>query len=151
MIPVGHRLRKPTPDEMAHYRNALATHHRRHASAVLPRRITASRAFLAGIEAGLADLASLPTLIVWGDADFAFRAKERQRWEQTFADHRRPDTVLGSVRMLANVTAQLGDACRAEDDGEQCGADGGDQQGHGQRGAARHAEERDFDGAGVLY
>ena len=33
------------------------------------------------------DLASLPTLIVWGDADFAFRAKERQRWEQIFADH----------------------------------------------------------------
>jgi haloalkane dehalogenase len=24
---------------------------------------------------------------VWGDADFAFRAKERQRWEQIFADH----------------------------------------------------------------
>ena len=88
MIPVGHRLRKPTPDEMAHYRNALATHDRREASAVFPRRITASRDFLAGIEAGLADLAALPTLIVWGNADFAFRAKERQRWEQIFANHR---------------------------------------------------------------
>ena len=88
MIPVGYRLRKPTPDEMAHYQNALATHDRREASAVFPRRITASRDFLAGIEAGLADLAALPTLIVWGDADFAFRAKERQRWEQIFADHR---------------------------------------------------------------
>ena len=87
MIPAGHRLRKPTPDEMAHYRQALPTPGRRDASAVLPRRITASRAFLAGIEAGLGDLASLPTLIVWGDADFAFRAKERQRWEQIFADH----------------------------------------------------------------
>lgn len=54
---------------------------------MLPRRITASRAFLAGVEAGLGDLASLPTLIVWGDADIAFRAKERQRWEQIFADH----------------------------------------------------------------
>jgi haloalkane dehalogenase len=87
MIPVGHRLRTPTRDEMAHYRNALATHHRRHASAVLPRRITASRAFLTGVEAGFADLASLPTLIVWGNADFAFRTKERQRWERIFADH----------------------------------------------------------------
>jgi haloalkane dehalogenase len=57
------------------------------ASAVLPGRITASRDFLADVEAGLADIASLPTLIVWGDADFAFRAKERRRWEQTFADH----------------------------------------------------------------
>jgi haloalkane dehalogenase len=84
MIPVGHRLRKPTAAEMAHYREALAT---RDASAVLPGRITASRAFLEDVEAGLPDLASLPTLIVWGDADFAFRTKERQRWEQTFADH----------------------------------------------------------------
>jgi haloalkane dehalogenase len=87
MIPVGHRLRKPTATEMAHYRKALPTPSRREASAVFPGRITASRAFLAGVEAGLPDLASLPTLIVWGDADFAFRAKERQRWEQVFTNH----------------------------------------------------------------
>ncbi|HEX2284545.1 MAG TPA: alpha/beta hydrolase, partial [Mycobacterium sp.] len=87
MIPAGHRLRKPTADEMAHYRQALGTHNRREASAVLPRRITASRAFLADVEAGLGDLAALPTLIVWGDADLAFGAKERQRWERVFADH----------------------------------------------------------------
>jgi haloalkane dehalogenase len=87
LIPAGHRLRKPTANEMAHYRKALATHDRRDASAVLPRRITASHAFLADVEAGLDDIASLPTLIVWGNADFAFRAKERQRWEQTFTDH----------------------------------------------------------------
>jgi haloalkane dehalogenase len=84
LIPAGHQLRKPTTAEMTHYRRAQD---RRDASAVLPRRITASRAFLAGVEAGLADLASLPTLIVWGDADIAFRVKERRRWEQTFADH----------------------------------------------------------------
>ncbi|MGP3991945.1 hypothetical protein [Streptomyces sp. 3N207] len=76
---------------MAHYRQAPATRSRRDASAVLPRRITASRAFLAGVEAGLSDIASLRTLIVWGDADFAFRAKERRRWEQVFAD---PHTVI---------------------------------------------------------
>jgi haloalkane dehalogenase len=87
MIPAGHRLQKPTADEMAHYRNALATHDRREATAVLPRCITAGRAFLADVEAGLPDLASLPALIIWGDADLAFRGKERQRWEQTFADH----------------------------------------------------------------
>jgi haloalkane dehalogenase len=85
-IPAGHRLRKPTAAEMTHYRQALATHNRR-AAAALPRQITTSRDFLAGVEAGLSDLASLPTLIVWGDADFAFRAKERRRWEQIFANH----------------------------------------------------------------
>jgi haloalkane dehalogenase len=54
---------------------------------VFPRHITASRTFLADVQAGLPNLASLPTLVVWGDADFAFGTKERQRWEQTFADH----------------------------------------------------------------
>ncbi|MEI8409127.1 MULTISPECIES: alpha/beta fold hydrolase [unclassified Kribbella] len=82
LIPVGHRLRKPSAAEMTQYQKA-----QRDASAVLPGRITGSRAFLADVEAGLPDLASLPTLIVWGDADFAFRAKERRRWEQEFADH----------------------------------------------------------------
>jgi haloalkane dehalogenase len=87
LIPAGHRLREPSAAEMEHYRHALASPDRRRSSAVLPRRITASRAFLATVEAGLADLASLPTLIVWGDADFAFRSKERERWEKLFPDH----------------------------------------------------------------
>ncbi len=83
MIPTGHRLRKPTAGEMAHYRNAIGAH-RRDATAVLPRAITAGRAFLADVETGLPDL---PALIIWGDADFAFGRKERQRWEKTFGDH----------------------------------------------------------------
>ncbi|MGB8405704.1 MAG: alpha/beta fold hydrolase [Mycobacterium sp.] len=87
MIPIGHRLTKPTGRQMAHYQKALDSPARREASAVFPREITSSRAFLAQIEAGLADLASLPTLIVWGDADFAFGTKELRRWEQTFTDH----------------------------------------------------------------
>lgn len=90
MIPAGHRLRKPTDDEMAHYRNAL-TAERRQASAVLPRAITGSRAFLADVESGLPALTALPTLIVWGDSDIAFGNKELRRWEQMFTDH---DTVI---------------------------------------------------------
>lgn len=87
MIPAGHRLTKPTDAEMAHYRNALDSPARRHASAVFPREITGSRAFLADIEAGLADLAALPTLIIWGDADIAFGDNDRRSWESTFTDH----------------------------------------------------------------
>jgi haloalkane dehalogenase len=87
MIPAGHRLRKPTTDEMTHYREALATPDRRQATAVLPRRITASRALLADVEARQVDLAELPTLIIWGDADIAFGSKERRRWEKIFTDH----------------------------------------------------------------
>lgn len=87
-IPTGHRRRKPTAAEMTHYRRALDTPERRQASAVLPGRVTASRAFFAEVEAGVADLAHLPTLIVWGDAQFAFRPQERERLETTFPDHK---------------------------------------------------------------
>ncbi|MCC8928850.1 MULTISPECIES: alpha/beta fold hydrolase [Nocardiaceae] len=87
-IPTGHRRRTPTSAEMNHYRRALDTPERRQASAVLPGRILASRAFFAEVEAGLAELAHLPTLIVWGDADIAFRPQERERLEEIFTDHK---------------------------------------------------------------
>ncbi|MGE2719284.1 alpha/beta fold hydrolase [Mycolicibacterium celeriflavum] len=87
MIPAGHRLSKPTADVMGHYQKALDTPARREASAVFPREITASRRFLADVEAGLDDIAALPTLIVWGDADIAFGDKELRRWQQTFVNH----------------------------------------------------------------
>ena len=87
-IPLGHRRRKPTAVEMTHYRRAMDTPERRKASAVFPRRVLASRAFFAEVEAGLADIAHLPTLIVWGDADIAFRPQERERLEATFTDHK---------------------------------------------------------------
>ncbi|MFI6773171.1 alpha/beta fold hydrolase [Nocardia sp. NPDC050412] len=86
-IPIGHRLRKPTVEEIGHYRKALATSDRRQASAVLPRCITASHALLADVEAGLPGLASLPTLIIWGNADVVFGDKERRRWEQLVPNH----------------------------------------------------------------
>ncbi|MFI6866310.1 alpha/beta fold hydrolase [Nocardia sp. NPDC050406] len=90
-IPTGHRRRKPTPAEMTHYREALNTPQRRQASAIFPARVLASRAFFADLEAGLPTLAHLPTLIVWGDADIAFRPQERERLEATFPDH---ETVI---------------------------------------------------------
>jgi haloalkane dehalogenase len=72
MIPVGHRLAKPTDEQMAHYKKALDSPARREASAVFPREITASRDFLADVDAGLTDIATLTALIIWGDSDFAF-------------------------------------------------------------------------------
>ena len=90
-LPTGHRRRKPTAAEMTHYRRALDTPGRRQASAVLPGRILGSRAFFTEIEDGLAALAHLPTLIVWGDADIAFRRQERERLEATFPEH---ETVI---------------------------------------------------------
>ena len=93
MIPIGHRLTTPTSGQMDHYKKALDSPARREASAVFPREITSSRAFLADIEAGLEDIAALPTLIIWGDGDFAFGDKELRRWQETFTDH---ETVIVS-------------------------------------------------------
>ena len=87
MVPAGHRRRKPSAAEMAHYRQALATHDRRHAAAVLPRAITASRSFLAGVEDDLRRLEHLPALIAWADGDIAFRDNERRGWEQRLTSH----------------------------------------------------------------
>lgn len=93
MIPIGHRLTTPTSAQMDHYRKVLDSPARREGSAVFPREITSSREFLADIEAGLDDIAALPTLIIWGDGDFAFGDKELRRWQQTFTDH---ETVIVS-------------------------------------------------------
>jgi haloalkane dehalogenase len=91
MIPVGHRLTKPTSEQMAHYQNALDSPSRREGSAVFPREITSSRTFLAEVEAGLPEIAALPTLIIWGDNDFAFGDKELRKWQRIFTEH---ETVI---------------------------------------------------------
>ncbi len=61
---------------MGHYRAALSTRQRRHASAVLPHSITQSRAFLADVQHNLSAIEQLPTLILWADGDIAFRDRE---------------------------------------------------------------------------
>lgn len=86
LVPAGHRLRRLSAAELAHYRAALPPSRRR-AAAILPRRITASGTFLADVWAGLEQIGSLPTLIVWGDKDFAFRTKDRRRLEEVFPEH----------------------------------------------------------------
>ncbi|CAM3096709.1 alpha/beta fold hydrolase [Skermania piniformis] len=90
-LPIGHRRRKLTSVEMDHYRRALDTPARRQACAVLPGRVLASHDFFAELEAGLPELGHLPALIIWGDADIAFRRQERERLEATFPDH---ETVI---------------------------------------------------------
>jgi haloalkane dehalogenase len=87
MIPAGHRRRKLSATEMAHYRQPLATPARRHATAVFPRELVTSRDFLTTIEAGLPAVAHLPALIVWADRDIAFRRTERERWESLLSNH----------------------------------------------------------------
>ncbi len=96
MIPLGHRRRRLTPAEMAHYRSALSTRSRRHASAVLPQAIVHSRAFLEDVAARLTVVESLPALILWADKDIAFRDTERRRWQELLPNH--ADVTLAGAR-----------------------------------------------------
>ena len=88
MIPAGHRRRTLTAAEMDQYRRPLPTPQRRNPTAVFPKDITAARTFLNDLEQGLrATLADLPTLLVWADADVAFRTQELHRWETLMQHH----------------------------------------------------------------
>ncbi len=87
MIPAGHRRRKLTEPEMRHYKLALDTPMRRRASAIFPRSITSCRDFLESVDRGLQRIEHLPSLLVWGDRDIAFRRKELRRWEQRLVQH----------------------------------------------------------------
>jgi haloalkane dehalogenase len=64
---------------------------RRAPAVIAPRQLVAASAYLAEVHADLHKLADLPTLIVWGTKDFAFREANRERFEAAFPNHR---TVL---------------------------------------------------------
>ncbi|WP_433191832.1 alpha/beta fold hydrolase [Nocardia sp. CA-107356] len=91
IIPAGVRRKKLSHAVMAAYRGPFPTPESRRPVHVFPREILGSRAFLAEVERGSEVLRDRPALLVWGTKDVAFRAPERRRWEQQFADHR---TVL---------------------------------------------------------
>ena len=112
MIPLGHRRRRPSAAEMAHYRAALATRQRRHANAVLPQAITGSRPFLQEVADGLGTVEALPTLLLWADADIAFRETERRRWQERLA-HRTDVTLPGAGHFpQSDAPEEFADAIR---------------------------------------
>jgi haloalkane dehalogenase len=89
LIPLGTHQTKLSRTVLEHYRQPF----RRSPSAalptwILPRAILHSRPFLAQVEATLPLLTDKPALIVWGERDPAFRAKERARFEASFPMHR---------------------------------------------------------------
>ena len=94
-IPSAHKRRKLSQAEMAHYREAMPTPERRHPCAVLPGELIGAREFFTDLAGNLAALETLPTLIVWADADPIFNDKYRKRLEETFPNH--TTTVLHGV------------------------------------------------------
>lgn len=88
LIPAGVKRKKLSPEVMAAYRAPFPTPESRWPTAIFPREILASRAYLAEVDAGLAALRDRPVLVFWGTKDIAFRAKERERLERSFPKHR---------------------------------------------------------------
>lgn len=113
LLPAGCARRKPSRAVMEAYRAPFRDKDRRTPMHVFPREIRASRAFLAEVETGLASLRDKPALIVWGDKDFAFRARERERWEHLLPRHR--TIVLGGAGhyIQEDAPAEIADAIRA--------------------------------------
>ena len=82
--------KKTGPDErvMDQYRGPFPTPDSRVPVHVFPKAIVGETDWLRDIEQGLKSIDDRPALIMWPTKDQAFGDKERERWEQTFADHR---------------------------------------------------------------
>lgn len=91
ILPSGIRRRRLSDDEMSAYRGPFPTPESRWPVAVFPREILGSTPFLADIADALPTLADRQALVLWPTKDFAFRERERTRWESLFPAHR---TVL---------------------------------------------------------
>jgi haloalkane dehalogenase len=88
MIPAGTPQRRPNREIMRAYRGPFPTPVSREPTHIFPREIIGSSDFLAQVEGRLEAIRHLPALIIWGQKDFAFREKERQRFERIFQNSR---------------------------------------------------------------
>jgi len=87
-IPRGICRRKPSNDVMQAYLAPFSTPESRKPTHVFPKEIIGSSDFLEMLESRIGNISNLPALIVWGDRDFAFREKERKRFESIFKHHK---------------------------------------------------------------
>jgi haloalkane dehalogenase len=88
LVPFGIKRRKLTSEEMAAYRGPFSQRAAREPTLIFPQQILAAKSYLREVQDGLQALADRPSLIVWGDADPAFKEAQRGRFEQRFARHR---------------------------------------------------------------
>ena len=86
LIPAGIN-RTLTEAELAAYMGPFPTPASRLPTWIFARQIRDSASYLSEVEAGLAKLSDKPSLIVWGNADGAFRAADRDRFAGLFSKH----------------------------------------------------------------
>ena len=87
LIPAGIN-RTLTDAEMTAYTGPFPTPGTRLPTWILARHIIESEDYLTEVEEGLARVKDKPALIVWGDADGAFRASDQDRFAKLFPSHR---------------------------------------------------------------
>lgn len=86
LIPAGTN-RQLTEAELSAYLAPFSTPVSRLPTWIFPKAIRGSKTYLTEVEAGLARLREKPALIVWGEADGAFRKAERLRLIACFPNH----------------------------------------------------------------
>lgn len=106
IVPMGHRRRTLTENELAHYTNPFPTRESRIPTAVFPRAITQSDALLAEVEAGLAKFRDTRALLVWALQDMAFRKPELERW-QSELPHQTTRLLQGTGHYLQDDAPDL--------------------------------------------
>jgi haloalkane dehalogenase len=87
--------RQLTPRIHRQYLQALPTAQARHSTWVLAREVLGSSTWYDSLWQQRARIQGLPTLILWGMKDFAFRPKELARWQALFPS--------GKVQTFANM------------------------------------------------
>jgi len=87
LIPAGIN-RKLTEPELAAYFGPFSTPASRLPTWIFPKEILESENYLTAVESGLAMLRDKPALIVWGEADGAFKTPDRLTLMNHFPNHR---------------------------------------------------------------
>lgn len=110
MIPIGTAKKLPA-EVMAAYRGPFPDADARRPTSELPKELLRGEPFLRTLEAQLPKVSHLPTLLLWGGADFALRKHvELPRFERLFPNHQ--TVVLEGARHFFQEDAP-GEAARA--------------------------------------
>ena len=109
LIPAGTN-RTLTEAELAAYLGPFPTAASRLPTWIFARQIRGSADYLAEVEAGLARLADKSALIVWGNADGAFRPADRDRFARLFPKHRLVDMPRAKHFIQENAPEEIASA-----------------------------------------
>lgn len=109
LIPAGTN-RTLTTAELAAYMGPFPTPASRLPTWIFARQIRGSVNYLSAVEERLAKLSDKPALIVWGDADGAFRPADRDHFARLFPKHRVVDLPRAKHFIQENAPGEIASA-----------------------------------------